>query len=140
MKIEEFEAEIVRALLSGEDPLLAALRDQYAASSVRDRELNATGFVTRFDIPASVPTVPRKHLHLDDLQVQIAGAATPADTSVHVHNGRLKSLECFVYEGRFPEAPEIEAAWFYGTERYPAINDDLLSERDLEELLDEDDE
>lgn len=126
------------ALLAGDDPLLATLREQYAASSVRDREISATGFVTRFEVPATAPPIGRKLLHLDDLQVQLAGAATPADTSVHVHNGRLRSLECFVYDGLFPAEPEIQAAWYYGTQRYPGITAALLDERDVEELLEDD--
>jgi hypothetical protein len=140
MNVEEFEKQVMSALLAGDDPLLATLREQYAAATVRDREMTATGFVTRFEVPASVPAIERKLLHLDDLQVQLAGAATPAETSVHVHNGRLRSLECFVYDGAFPESPVIEAAWFYGTERFPGITRELLDERDVEELLEEDDE
>jgi hypothetical protein len=137
MSIEEFEKQVITALLAGDDPLLAALRDQYAVASVRDREMNTTGFVTRFDVPASAPAIDRKLLHLDDLQVEIDGAKTPADTSLHVMNGRLRSLECFVYEGTFPQSPSIRAAWYYGTEKYPGITEELLAERDLEEILEE---
>jgi hypothetical protein len=136
--LEQFEQAVMTALLAGDDPLLAALRAQYASATVRDREKTATGFITRFDVPSTVPPIARKLLHLDDLQLQLAGAKTPADTSVHVHNGRLRSLECFVYEGGFPDTPSIEAAWFYGTEKYPAITEELLAQRDVEELLEED--
>jgi hypothetical protein len=139
MTLDEFESQIMSALLAGDDPLLAALREQYTVATVRDREKTATGFVTRYEVPASVAAIPRKLLHLDDLQVELEGASTPAETSVHVHNGRLRSLECFVYEGGFPEAPAIQAAWYYGTERYPGITPELMAERDLEELLEEDD-
>jgi hypothetical protein len=138
MTLEQFEAQIMSALLAGDDPLLAALRAQYAAATVRDREKTATGFVTRYEVPADAAPIARKLLHLDDLQVELEGAATPADTSVHVHNGRLRSLECFVYDGAFPEAPVIKAAWYYGTERFPGITPELMAERDLEELLEED--
>ncbi len=139
MTVEEFERQVMSALLAGDDPILAALRAQYAAATVRDREKTASGFVTRFDVPATVPPIERKLLHLDDLQVELAGTATPADTSVHVHNGRLRSLECFVYDGAFPESPQIAAAWYYGTEKFPAITPELLAARDVEELLEDDD-
>jgi len=138
MDIEQFEKQVMAALLAGDDPILAALRAQYAAATVRDRETTANGFITRFDVPATAPPIERKLLHLDDLQVQLAGAKSPADTSVHVHNGRLKSLECFLYEGAFPAEPEIQAAWYYGTERFPGITPELLSARETEELLEED--
>ena len=138
MTSEEFEVQVMTALLAGDDPLLEALRQQYAASTVSGREKTATGFITRFDVPQGVPPVERKLLHLDDLQLQLAGTATPADASVHVHNGRLRSLECFVYDGAFPESPVIEAAWYYGTERFAGITPELMAERDVEELLEED--
>lgn len=138
MTSEEFEVQVMTALLAGDDPLLAALRQQYAAATVSGREKTGTGFVTRFDVPQSVPPIERKLLHLDDLQLQLAGTATPADASVHVHNGRLRSLECFVYDGAFPESPVIEAAWYYGTERFAGITPELLAKRDVDELLEED--
>ena len=140
MTLEEFEKQIMRALLAGDDPLLVALREQYGVATVRDRERTASGFVTRFEVPASAPAIERKLMHLDDLQVELEGASTPAETSVHVHNGRLRSLECFVYEGGFPDSPEIRAAWFYGTKRYPGITPELLAERDLEDLLEDEDD
>src|SRR5688572_15236717 len=126
-------------LLAGDDPLLATLRQQYAAATVRDREKTTTGFVTRFEVPSSVPAIERKLLHLDDLQIELEGARTPADTSVHVHNGRLRSLECFLYDGSFPAEPAIKSAWYYGTKKHAGITPELMAERDLEELLEEDD-
>jgi hypothetical protein len=139
VSLDEFERRVMDALLAGDDPILESLRQQYAAATVRDRENTANGFVTRFEIPQSVPPIERKLLHLDDLQLQLAGAATPADTSVHVHNGRLRSLECHVYDGEFPDAPVIESAWYYGTERFAGITPELMAERDVAELLEDDD-
>lgn len=138
MTIEELEKQVIGALLAGDDPILDALRAQYAAASVRDREVNARGFVTRFDVPASAPAIDRKLLHLDDLQVELEGVPTPLDASLHVLNGRLRSLECFVYDGAFPREPAIASAWYYGTKKHPGITADLLAERDVEELLEED--
>ncbi|MDP9190534.1 MAG: hypothetical protein M3P06_02380 [Acidobacteriota bacterium] len=138
MTIDEFERQVITALLAGDDPILETLRQQYAAASARGREKKATGFVTRFDVPQDVPAIERKLLHLDDLQLQLAGVATPADVSVHVHNGRLRSLECFIYGGAFPEEPAIEAAWYYGTERFAGITPELIALRDVDDLLEED--
>lgn len=137
MTIEEFERAVMAGLLAGDDPLLRSLREQYKAATVRDREMTATGFVTRFEIPASVAAIDRKLMHLDDLQVQLDGADSPADLSVHVHNGRLRSLECFVYDGTFPAEPVIQAAWYYGTEKHAGITPELMAERDVEELLED---
>jgi hypothetical protein len=136
--VEEFERKVVAGLLAGDDPVLAALREQYAAASVRDREMTSRGFVTRFDIPTAAPAIDRKLLHLDDLQIEIEGVGTPVDTSLHVLNGRLRSLECFVYDGAFPESPAIKSAWYYGTKKFPGITPELMDERDVDELLEED--
>lgn len=137
MTIEEFEENVIAALLAGDDPLLDALRQQYAASAVRDREVNTRGFVTRFDVPPSARAIDRKLLHLDDLQVELEGVKTPVDASLHVLNGKLRSLECFVYDGAFPKSPAIKSAWYYGTKKYPGITQELMAERDVEELLED---
>ena len=139
MTLEDFERRVMDALLWGNDPLLESLRAQYAAASVRGRELTASGFVTRFEVPPSVPAIDRRLLHLDDLHVALTGADTPCETSLQVRKGRLSTLDCSLYEGSFPENPEITEAWFYGTERYPDITPELLAERDFEELLEDDD-
>lgn len=140
MTLDEFEQAVMKALLAGDDPLLETLRAQYAVAIIRDREITPAGFVTRFDVPASVSAIDRKLLHLDDLQVEIEGAETPVDTALNVYSGRLRSLECSVYEGSFPESPVIKAAWYYGTPKHGGITDELLAGRDVEELLEESDE
>jgi len=139
MTLDEFERQVMTALLAGDDPLLAALRRQYAAATVRDREIEHNGFVTRFEVPASAPAIERKLMHLDDLQVELEGAKTPADTSLRIHNGRIRSLEVFVYGGELPHEPVVKAAWYYGTERFPAIDENLMAERDVEAALEEED-
>jgi hypothetical protein len=136
--IEDFERDVVTALLAGDDPLLATLREQYAAATVRDRERQAGGATVYFDVPASAAPIERKRMHLDDLQVQLEGAATPAEVALQVQDGRLATLEYFVYDGTFPAAPRIVEAWYYGTKRYPGITAELMAERDLEDVLDED--
>ena len=136
-KLEAFERQIMSALLAGDDPLLASLRKQYESATVRDREINANGFITRFEVPEGAAPVDRKLLHLDDLQVEVEGAKTPVETAVNVHNGRLRSLECSVYDGAFPQEPVITAAWYYGTARHAGITEELMAERDVEELLEE---
>jgi hypothetical protein len=63
---------------------------------------------------------------------------TPVDTALNVYSGRLRSLECSVYDGAFPETPVIKAAWYYGSQKHDRITDELFAERDLEELLESD--
>src|SRR5688500_6171201 len=138
MTLEEFEQAVMKALLAGGDPLLETLRAQYAVATARDREITPAGFVTRFDVPPSAAAIDRKLLHLDDLQVELEGAKTPVDTALNIYSGRLRSLECSVYDGAFPESPVITAAWYYGTGKHDGIGEELFADRDLEELLEED--
>lgn len=137
MNIEDFERQIVNALLAGDDPLLETLRAQYKSASVKSREVEDEGFTTYFDVPKDMPLVDRKHLHLDDLQVELEGKPTPVDTALEIRDGRLRSLQVSAYEGGLPESPEITSAWYYGTKKYPGITDALIGERELEELLEE---
>ena len=137
MTREQFQAQVIAALLAGDDPLLETLRQQYDLATMSDEQETPNGFILRFDIPATATPIDRKHLHLDDLQVELEGARTPADCSLQVQNGRLRTLECSVYEGEFPREPVIRAAWYYGTERFPGITPELMAAREVEELLEE---
>lgn len=137
MTIEEFENAVMTALLAGDDPLLETLRVQYAQATVRRREEVPGGRVVTFELPADAPVVDRKAMHLDDLQLEVKESPTPVDSSVHVQNGRLRTLEYFVYDGDFPDEPTITAARYYGTASFPGITPELLAARDLEEVLEE---
>lgn len=137
MTRKQFQAQVITALLAGEDPLLETLRQQYELATMGDEQETPNGFILRFDVAAAAMPIDRKDLHLDDLQVELEGARTPADCSLHVDNGRLRTLECSVYEGEFPREPVIRAAWYYGTERFPGITPELLAAREIEELLEE---
>lgn len=139
MTLDELERQIVTALLAGDAPELAALRAQYAASRVQDREITPHGFVTYFDVSDGAPRIDRGLLHLDDLQLELAGVRTPVDVSLEIAKGTLRTLECFVYDGEFPQSPEITAAWYYGTEKHAGVTPELLAERDVEELLEDED-
>lgn len=134
-ELEELERLLVTALLAGDDPLLEGLRTQFAAATVRGREQTGSGFVTQFDVPQELRVVAPELLHLDDLQIALAGAETPAEASLTIQNGVIRSLECNVYAGVFPASPAITAAWYYGSARFPGITPELLASRDVDELL-----
>lgn len=138
MSIETLEQQLMTALLSGDDPVLEVLRTQYSGTKVKSRKVSERGFTTWFDVPREAPLADRGLLHLDDLQLELAGVASPVEAVVTVEKGRLRSLECSVYSGSWPEDPQLSAAWYYGTDRYPGITPELLAARDLEALLDDD--
>jgi hypothetical protein len=111
---EEFEVQVMTALLAGDDPLLEALRQQYAAATVRGREKTAR-IRHALRRPAGVPPIERKLLHLDDLQLQLAGRH-PADLGARAQ--RTSALARMLrLRRRFPGVAGDRAAWYYGTER-----------------------
>lgn len=137
MTLEALERELLRALLAGHHPVLETLRAQSAAASVKERERTPTGFFTYFDVPRDVRPAPREIEVIGDLQIELEGAATPADAILHLRGGRLHALECYVYDGPFPEQPVIRSALYYGTAKFPAITDELLAARDVEAALEQ---
>lgn len=136
MTIDALERDLMRALLAGDDPVLETLRAQYSQAMVRDRERTPSGFVTYYVLPASTPPVDEID-HIGDLQLELEGTTTPADAVLHLVDGQLNSLECYVYEGAFPDEPVILSAYYYGTKKYPGITDELLSERDVDAALEQ---
>ncbi|HEX8152190.1 MAG TPA: hypothetical protein VF698_03645, partial [Thermoanaerobaculia bacterium] len=133
MSFTDFERDLITALLAGDHPDLAALREQFATASVEKRETSESGFATFIRTAGGTP-VPHVEI-IGDLQLDL-GAATPAEAVLHVEDGLLHALECYVYEGAFPTPPRVTAAWYYGTEKYPSIGEALFAARDVEGAFD----
>ncbi len=58
----EFEREVMEMLLAGENPVLAILREQFAASDVVNCEFTGAGFYTTFSVPEGAPGFPGERL------------------------------------------------------------------------------
>ena len=119
MSHEDFEIKVIDVLLSGADPELASLRAQHAAARVPSREWTGSGVFVHFDVPNEFPSTKISNFHLGDVEMQLAGAKTPAEAILWMRNGRLSSLEYFVYEGEWPRNPEILTISYFGGERDP---------------------
>lgn len=137
MTNEEFERAVLDALTAGKHPTLAMLRAQVASATVVKREVTDTGFFVYYDIPPSVPRITPRHLDLGDLQVLLAEAETPADAVVHIKDGAIDALECYVYEGHWPDEPTIKGALYYGTETFDGIGPALFAARNIDDAFEE---
>ena len=137
MTQEQFEAAALQALTAGDHPIFNALREQLAAASVENREFSETGFFTDFAVPKTAPSVAPKTLHIGDVQFTLRGADTPADAIIHVDNGYLRTLEGYVYGGRWPEDPTIQSVGYYGAKQFPAVSPALFKSRDLQAALEQ---
>jgi hypothetical protein len=133
--ITEFERQLLSAVLGGDHPVLEALRAQLADAVVDSRETSESGFMTHIKTSGAPADVNVDAL--DDLQIELAGAASPAEVILHLDEGRITALECALYDGAMPDAPRITSAWFYGTKKFAEIGDELFAARDVEGLLEE---
>lgn len=137
MTNEEFERVVLEALTAGNHPTLAILREQVASATIVKREVADTGFFVYYDVPPSVRRITPRQLDLGDLQVVIEGAETPADAVVHIKDGAIDSLECYVYEGHWPDEPTITGALYYGTETFDGIGPELFAVRNIDDAFEE---
>jgi hypothetical protein len=137
MTNEEFERAVLEALTAGTHPTLEILRRQVASATVAKREVTDSGFFVYYDVPREVPRITPRHLDLGDLQVLLEGAATPADAVIHIKDGAIDALECYVYEGEWPEEPTIVGALYYGTETFDGIGPELFAARNIDDAFEE---
>ena len=110
--MEEIERTIMTALLAGSDPVLAQLRLQYAAASVKVRELSGVGFFTHYSVPEACPAVEPADFEVQDLHLELDGLKHGAGVVLFVRGGRLDMLEGFSYDEPWPEAPRLNR-WSY---------------------------
>lgn len=132
------EEALMRLFLAGEDPVLKVLRDQLEIASVSSRQVTPTGFFTSFSVPEDTLRVEQpKDLVLDDVGAEIAGLEHGPDLQLFVSDGVLDSLDCAIFEGRWPREPELVRAFYLKVN--PMESGSLLRthRRDLEALRQE---
>ena len=109
----EFEREILQRFLQGEDPILDILRTQLFTAKVRQREVTETGFFTDLWIDDAAPVVERANrFALDDVFGEIEGVDESVCFLLHVHRGRLRTLEGFLLGAPWPSHPRLLRAWY----------------------------
>jgi hypothetical protein len=88
--------ELTTRLLSGDSPIHAALRTQFAMASIRDVELTGVGLYANFDVPEDAPKVAPARMIGGHVQMEIEGLEGGAGCLVCVSDGRLDFLEIYV--------------------------------------------
>ena len=107
------EQTVMELLLSGGDPVLEALHDQYRLSRVARRMFSGVGFVTDFMVPGDVPSINAKSLFfLSDVRADLNGVPEAAGFHAQIKNGRLKLLEGFTFADPWP-TPLAEFKVYY---------------------------
>jgi hypothetical protein len=71
--IDALESAVLDTLLSGDRPVLAALKHRLTRSEVHSREFSGAGFFTHFAVPASTPPVDARLRTLGGVVADIEG-------------------------------------------------------------------
>ncbi|HLG58172.1 MAG TPA: hypothetical protein VI485_22695 [Vicinamibacterales bacterium] len=94
---------VVPLLIEGTHPAMAALREQYRRSRIREVELTGAGFYIDFDVPMDAPLADPPNFAGGNARILLKGAACEAGCVLFVRNGRLATLEGYTYDAPWPE-------------------------------------
>jgi len=103
-ELTQFERDVMTMLLAGEHPLLATLREQFALSTVTNRESTGAGFYTTFHVPENARRLPKKDsFYFGDVGADITPLKHGAGFVLHVRDGALDFLEGYSYDEPWPD-------------------------------------
>ena len=131
-----FERTILNLLLAGDDPTLAALRDQFKAADVISREFTGVGFFSRIAVPDYVERLSgHKNCELSDVVAHLGGLKHEAGFVLFVRDGVLKTFEAFTY-GEEPWPDEVRLTDTYYVHHEPADSPRILrcAVRDMDQV------
>jgi hypothetical protein len=116
--LTNFEHDVMRMLLSGEDSVLAILREQSRALTVSERRMTGVGFHTHFDIAPTAPRCTEKQsFEIGDITAQIEGAEHGAGFVLFIRGGIMSSLEGYTYDEPWPEPINKYKLTYVGRQR-----------------------
>ena len=112
------EQEVMQALLSGDDDILTALREQLKAALVVEREMTGAGFYTTFEVPADAPRAGDRSFKFGDVVASLPGLDYGAGFLLYVKLGALHMLEGYSYDEPWPqEISEFKLSYMSGHQR-----------------------
>jgi len=103
--LNDLEHAVLDMLLSGsgDDPVLAVLREQASAARLARRERTGVGFFCSFEVPSEAPTiVEHPNFEISDVEAELEGLKHGAGFVLFVRDGRLDMLEGFSYDEPWP--------------------------------------
>ncbi len=105
MTQNEFEDTVIDKLLSGDQPDLVTLRQQYAQVTARTRERNGNWIFVRFSVPDDVPLTEIGEIGFCDVTLRLPSDSIPGQAFVVAKNGRLAYLQ--MYHSNWPTDPGL---------------------------------
>jgi hypothetical protein len=101
-ELTELERAVLDKLLSGEHPVLNALRPQLEECRASSRKMTGCGFFTHLDVGDTRAAGDVK-LIFGDVSAEIEGMAHGAGFVLFVEHGRLSMLEGYSYDDPWPD-------------------------------------
>ena len=105
MDLNDIERQVLRKLLDGEHPSLAALREQLAECAVRKREETGVGFFAELEVPTEAPRAPVKggSIRFGDVTAELQGLEYGAGFVLFIEDGQMQMLEGYTVDEPWPE-------------------------------------
>lgn len=98
--------QLLPQLLEGDDPRLAVLRMQLAASSISIKPNKDCGFYAHFSVPSEVEKVHPPDFCGGSAKIKVETLSAGAGCLLHVKNGVLSHLDVYTYYESW-EYPQI---------------------------------
>lgn len=119
------ESQVLEWLLSGEDPVLALLRDHFATSRVQSRDFTGVGFYLNIELPTTNKRIHEVLEVKQDFCFGDVGAYLEAEDRIQevgfllwVKNGYLDNLEAYTYGlEKWPEEVNSFRLFYLGDKR-----------------------
>lgn len=103
MELNSLERMVMEMLLTGDEPALQILADQFRTATVSSREMTGVGFYTTFMVAPQEPRLNgAKSLQLSDVSADIEGLEHGAGFVLFVKDGMINFLEGYSFDESWP--------------------------------------
>jgi len=112
-QMNDVERQLLGALLSGDDPILLALRNQLSESQIESRELSGVGFFLNFSVPVSVPRIGSGRIVIGDVYFDVEGIKHGGGAILFVDDGHVSMLEAYLNgDEQWPKEPHLTRVYY----------------------------
>lgn len=104
MKMTTLETAVLNALLAGNHPVLATMREQLKHASVKSRDYTGVGFYTEFSVPTEVERASAlERLVFGDVHATVPGLEAGVGFVLYIEQGLLHVLEGYTFDEPWPQ-------------------------------------
>jgi hypothetical protein len=107
------ERQVLDMFLSGDHPVLEALRAQAAAALVASREYTGVGVYVNLTVPDAVAIPAPSDLVFGDVNLELQNAEPGIAVLLYVQGGYLSFLELVTPSTPWPEDPVVERITYF---------------------------